>query len=44
MRKKVAIIDRRLAMEGVCVHSGTIPSKVLRDPVLYLSGLRQRMF
>src|SRR6266849_4583298 len=30
MRKKVAIIDRRLAMGGVCVHTGTIPSKVLR--------------
>jgi NAD(P) transhydrogenase len=43
MRKKVAIIDRRLAMGGVCVHTGTIPSKVLREAVLYLSGLRQRM-
>ena len=37
MRKKVAIIDRRLAMGGVCVHTGTIPSKVLREAVLYLS-------
>src|SRR6202522_2457371 len=44
MRKKVAIIDRRLAMGGVCVHTGTIPSKVLREAVLYLSGLRQRSF
>ena len=44
MRKKVAIIDRRLAMGGVCVHTGTIPSKVMREAVLYLSGLRQRTF
>src|SRR3982075_745062 len=44
MRKKVAIIDRRLTMGGVCVHTGTLPSKVLREAVLYLSGLRQRMF
>src|SRR6266852_5282861 len=44
MRKRVAIIDRRLTMGGVCVHTGTIPSKVLREAVLYLSGLRQRMF
>lgn len=44
MRKKVAIIDRRLTMGGVCVHTGTIPSKVLREAVLYLSGLRQRSF
>ncbi len=26
MRKKVAIIDRRLAIGGVCVHTGTIRS------------------
>jgi NAD(P) transhydrogenase len=44
MRKKVAIIDRRLTMGGTCVHTGTIPSKVLREAVLYLSGLRQRSF
>ena len=44
MRKKVAIIDRRLTMGGVCVHTGTIPSKVMREAVLYLSGLRQRSF
>ena len=30
MRKKVAIIDRKLAIGGVCVHTGTIPSKTLR--------------
>src|SRR5258706_15802125 len=44
MRKRVAIIDRRLTMGGVCVHTGTIPGKVLREAVLYLSGLRERMF
>ena len=44
MRKKVAIIDRKLAIGGVCVHTGTIPSKTLREAVLYLSGFRQRTF
>src|SRR5258707_12277249 len=44
MRKRVAIIDRRLTMGGVGGHTGTIPSKVLREAVLYLSGLRERMF
>src|SRR5262249_3044969 len=29
---------------GVCVHTGTIPSKTLREAVLYLSGFRQRTF
>jgi NAD(P) transhydrogenase len=43
-RKKVAIIDRKKAIGGVCVHTGTIPSKTLREAVLYLSGFRQRTF
>jgi NAD(P) transhydrogenase len=44
MRKKVAIIDRKHSVGGVCVHTGTIPSKTLREAVLYLSGFRQRTF
>jgi NAD(P) transhydrogenase len=44
LRKKVAIIDRVRTMGGVCVHTGTIPSKTLREAVLYLSGFRQRSF
>src|SRR6202035_2441321 len=42
LRKKVAIIDRKKTVGGVCVHTGTIPSKTLREAVLYLSGFRQR--
>jgi NAD(P) transhydrogenase len=44
LRRKVAIIDRMRTMGGVCVHTGTIPSKTLREAVLYLSGFRQRSF
>jgi NAD(P) transhydrogenase len=44
LRKKVAIIDRKMSVGGVCVHTGTIPSKTLREAVLYLSGFRQRTF
>src|SRR5215470_20081934 len=44
LRKKVAIIDRERFIGGVCVHTGTIPSKTLREAVLYLSGFRQRTF
>src|SRR5580704_14600506 len=43
-RKKVAIIDRKMTIGGVCVHTGTIPSKTLREAALYLSGCRQRTF
>lgn len=44
MRKNVAIVDRQKTIGGVCVHTGTIPSKMLREAILYLSGFRQRSF
>jgi NAD(P) transhydrogenase len=44
LRKKVAIVERTKTIGGVCVHTGTIPSKTLREAVLYLSGFRQRAF
>ena len=44
MGKKVAIIDRARTIGGVCVHTGTIPSKTVREAVLYLSGFQQRTF
>ena len=40
--KKVAICDRRELVGGVCINTGTIPSKTFREAVLYLTGLRQR--
>lgn len=40
--KKVGIIERKVVLGGVCVNTGTIPSKSLREAVLYLSGFRQR--
>ena len=44
MKKKVAIIDKRDMFGGVCIHTGTIPSKTFREAVLYLTGYRQRGF
>jgi NAD(P) transhydrogenase len=40
--KKVAIVDLRTDVGGVCLHTGTVPSKTLREAVLYLSGYNQR--
>ena len=40
--KKTAIIERRAVVGGVSVHTGTIPSKTLREAVLYLTGWDQR--
>src|SRR5690349_12450783 len=42
--KRVAIIDREGMLGGICLQKGTIPSKTLREAVLYLSGFRQRAF
>src|SRR6266850_143444 len=44
LHKKVAILDRRDRLGGVSLHTGTIPSKTLREAILYLSGFRQRGF
>ena len=40
--RRVAIIERRDMIGGVCLNTGTIPSKTLREAVLYLTGLDQR--
>jgi NAD(P) transhydrogenase len=42
--KRVAMIDRKEFVGGVCIHTGTIPSKTLREAILYLSGFRERSF
>jgi len=42
--KRAAVIDRGWMVGGVCVHTGTVPSKTLREAIVYLSGLRQRAF
>ena len=40
--RPVAIVDRRHMIGGVCINTGTIPSKTLREAVLYLTGMTQR--
>ncbi len=42
--KRVAIVERNFQVGGVSVHTGTIPSKTMREAVLYLTGWRQRSF
>ncbi len=42
--KRVAVIERRESVGGVRINTGTIPSKTLREAVLYLSGYRERAF
>ena len=40
--KRVGLVERRTMIGGVCINTGTIPSKTLREAVLYLTGLNQR--
>ncbi len=39
--KRVAIVERAHAPGGAAVHTGTLPSKTLRETALFLSGHRQ---
>src|ERR1019366_232591 len=40
--KRTALIERKGVLGGVCINSGTIPSKTLREAVIHLSGYRLR--
>jgi NAD(P) transhydrogenase len=40
--KSVAVVERLQMIGGVCVNTGTIPSKTLREAVVYLTGMSQR--
>ena len=42
--RRVGIVERRQMVGGVCINTGTIPSKTLREAVLYVTGLSQREF
>jgi NAD(P) transhydrogenase len=40
--KRVAVIEKQTVVGGVCINTGTIPSKTLREAALRLSGYRER--
>jgi NAD(P) transhydrogenase len=40
--KRVCVVERKHMVGGVCVNTGTIPSKTLREAVMYLTGMAQR--
>jgi NAD(P) transhydrogenase len=44
LKKSVLVVEKGRRIGGVCVHTGTIPSKTLRETVLNLSGWRERSF
>lgn len=44
LKRRVLVVDRKDRLGGVSVHTGTIPSKTLRETVLNLTGWRERSF
>jgi NAD(P) transhydrogenase len=40
--RSAAVVERTDMVGGVCINTGTIPSKTLREAILYLTGLSQR--
>lgn len=44
LEKNVLVLERGRQVGGVSVHTGTIPSKTLRETALNLSGWRERGF
>ncbi|RIK29876.1 MAG: Si-specific NAD(P)(+) transhydrogenase [Anaerolineae bacterium] len=41
LNKRVVVVERKTILGGVCINTGTIPSKTLREAVLHLSGYRE---
>src|SRR5260221_9932904 len=42
--KAVAVVEKQTMVGGVCINTGTIPSKTMREAVLHLSGFYDQAF
>ncbi|MFP5205650.1 MAG: Si-specific NAD(P)(+) transhydrogenase [Acidobacteriota bacterium] len=42
LNKRVVVVESRSVVGGVCINTGTIPSKTMREAVLHLSGYNYR--
>lgn len=40
--RRTMLVESKAVVGGVCINTGTIPSKTLRQAVLHLSGFRER--
>jgi len=41
LRKKVAVIERQPYIGGAGLHTGTLPSKTLREAALFFAGFKE---
>ena len=44
LQRSVLVVENRPKVGGVSAHTGTLPSKTLRETVLHLTGWRERKF
>src|SRR6266850_733074 len=42
LKRRVAVVERPDCLGGNCLHTATIPSKTLRETILYIAGVKQR--
>jgi len=42
--RRVAVVEKQTTVGGVCINTGTIPSKTMREAVLHLSGFYDQAF
>ena len=42
MGKSVVVVEHRMVVGGVCINTGTIPSKTMREAVMHLCGYNYR--
>ena len=40
--RRVMLVEKKAVLGGICINTGTIPSKTLREAVMHLSGYRER--
>ncbi len=40
--RRTMLVEKKAVVGGICINTGTIPSKTLREAVLHLSGYRER--
>jgi len=40
--RRTMLIERKAVVGGICINTGTIPSKTLREAAMHLSGYRER--
>jgi NAD(P) transhydrogenase len=41
LNRRVAVVEKKTILGGVCINTGTIPSKTLREAVMHFSGYNE---